>query len=159
MTVVGIAVKVAVYNRHWSTGGGGEKFAAGIAAALAAEHDVMLIAHEAVDTGWLGERLQLDLAGVGVDVVAEDAGAVSHAPAGYDLLVNASYRSGDPNRARSGLYVVHFPRCRVRCVRRRWRSGRRVCSTAAPRSRTATASTCRNEPGCGPSSGLRATPR
>jgi glycosyltransferase involved in cell wall biosynthesis len=102
-------VKVAVYNRHWSTGGGGEKFAAGIAAALAAEHDVMLIAHEAVDTGWLGERLQLDLAGVGVDVVAGDAGAVSHASAGYDLLVNASYRSGDPNRARSGLYVVHFP--------------------------------------------------
>ena len=50
MTVVGIAQKVAVYNRHWSTGGGGEKFAAGIAAALAAEHDVMLIAHEAVDT-------------------------------------------------------------------------------------------------------------
>jgi hypothetical protein len=38
-------VKVAVYNRHWSTGGGGEKFAAGIAAALAAEHDVVLIAH------------------------------------------------------------------------------------------------------------------
>jgi glycosyltransferase involved in cell wall biosynthesis len=102
-------VKVAVYDRHWSTGGGGEKFAAGIAAALAAEHDVMLIAHEAVDTGWLGERLQLDLAGVGVDVVAEDAGAVSQASAGYDLLVNASYRSGDPNRARRGLYVVHFP--------------------------------------------------
>jgi len=102
-------VKLAVYDRYWSTGGGGEKFAAGIAVALAAEHDVVLIAHEAVDTGWLGERLQIDLAGVGVDVQAEDAGAVSHASAGYDLLVNASYRSGDPSRARRGLYVVHFP--------------------------------------------------
>jgi glycosyltransferase involved in cell wall biosynthesis len=102
-------VKVAVYDRYWSTGGGGEKFAAGIAVALAADHDVMLIAHEAVDTAWLGERLQIDLSGVGVDVEAEDAGAVSHASAAYDLLVNASYRSGDPSRARHGLYVVHFP--------------------------------------------------
>ena len=102
-------MKVAVYDRHWPTGGGGEKFAAGIAVALAAEHDVVLIAHEAVDTGWLGERLQLDLGGIGVDVQAEDAGAVSQASAAYDLLVNASYRSGDPNRARHGLYVVHFP--------------------------------------------------
>ncbi len=102
-------MKVAVYDRYWPTGGGGEKFAAGIAAALAAEHDVALVAHDEVDTGWLGERLQLDLAGVGVDVQPEDAGAVSHASAAYDLFVNASYRSGDPNLARHGLYVVHFP--------------------------------------------------
>ncbi len=102
-------MKVAVYDRYWSTGGGGEKFAAGIAAALAADHDVVLIAHEAVDTGWLGERLHVDLTGVGVDVQAEDAGAVSHASAAHDLFVNASYRSGDASRARHGLYVVHFP--------------------------------------------------
>ena len=102
-------MNVAVYDRYWSTGGGGEKFAAGIAVALAAEHDVVLIAHEAVDTGWLGERLQIDLAGVGIDVEAEDAGAVSHASARYDLFVNASYASGDPSHARHGLYVVHFP--------------------------------------------------
>jgi glycosyltransferase involved in cell wall biosynthesis len=102
-------VKVAVYDRYWPTGGGGEKFAAGIAVALAGDHDVSLIAHDEVDTAWLGERLQLDLAGVGVDVQPEDAGAVSHASAGYDLLVNASYRSGDPSLARHGLYVVHFP--------------------------------------------------
>jgi glycosyltransferase involved in cell wall biosynthesis len=102
-------VKVAVYDRYWSTGGGGEKFAAGVAAALATDHDVVLIAHDGVDTGWLGERLDIDLTGVGVDVHAEDAGAVSHASAAYDLFVNASYRSGDASRARHGLYVVHFP--------------------------------------------------
>ena len=102
-------MKVAVYDRYWSTGGGGEKFAAGVAAALATDHDVVLIAHDGVDTGWLGERLDIDLTGVGVDVQAEDAGAVSHASAAYDLFVNASYRSGDASRARHGLYVVHFP--------------------------------------------------
>jgi len=102
-------MKVAVYDRFWPTGGGGEKFAAGIAAALAAEHDVSLIAHDAVDTDWLGERLQLDLRGIRVDVQPQDAGAVSRASASYDLFVNASYRSGDPSGARHGLYVVHFP--------------------------------------------------
>jgi glycosyltransferase involved in cell wall biosynthesis len=102
-------MKVAVYDRFWPTGGGGEKFAAGIAAALAGEHDVALIAHGAVDTAGLGERLQLDLRGLRVDVQPEDAGAVSRASATYDLFVNASYRSGDPSRARHGLYVVHFP--------------------------------------------------
>src|SRR5918994_5232991 len=102
-------MKVAVYDLYWPTGGGGEKFAAGIAAALAPEHDVTLVAHEDLDTGWLGERLQLALSGVRVDGQPADAGAVSHASARYDLFVNASYASGDPNHARHGLYVVHFP--------------------------------------------------
>jgi glycosyltransferase involved in cell wall biosynthesis len=102
-------VKVAVYDRYWPTGGGGEKFAAGIAAALAPEHQVELLAHAPVDRSWLGERLGLDLGAVGVRLVPEAAGGVTAASADYDLLVNASYQSGDPNRARHGLYVVHFP--------------------------------------------------
>jgi glycosyltransferase involved in cell wall biosynthesis len=102
-------VKVAVYDRYWATGGGGEKFAGGIAAALADGHDVHLVAHEAVDLAWLGERLHLDLADVALDVVDDHPAAVAEASAGYDLLVNASYGSGDVNRARHGLYVVHFP--------------------------------------------------
>jgi glycosyltransferase involved in cell wall biosynthesis len=102
-------LSVGVYDRYWPTGGGGEKFAAGIAAALADEYRVDLLAHEPVDRAWLGERLALDLSGVGVRLVPEPAGAVSQASADYDLFVNASYLSGDPNRARRGLYVVHFP--------------------------------------------------
>jgi glycosyltransferase involved in cell wall biosynthesis len=100
-------VKVAVYDRYWPTGGGGEKFAAGIAAALAGSHDVALLSHAELDRAWLGERLDLDLAGVGVDVV-DDLG-VTAASEAYDLFVNASYLSWDASRARHGLYVVHFP--------------------------------------------------
>jgi glycosyltransferase involved in cell wall biosynthesis len=100
-------VKVAVYDRYWPTGGGGEKFAAGIAAALAGEHDVSLLAHEPVDRDWLGERLDLDLSPVGVDVI-DDLG-VTAASEAYDLFVNASYLSWDASRARHGLFVVHFP--------------------------------------------------
>jgi glycosyltransferase involved in cell wall biosynthesis len=100
-------VKVAVYDRYWPTGGGGEKFAAGIAAALAGAHDVALLSHADLDRAWLGERLDLDLSGVGVDVV-DDLG-VTAASEAYDLFVNASYLSWDASRARHGLYVVHFP--------------------------------------------------
>jgi glycosyltransferase involved in cell wall biosynthesis len=102
-------VKIAVYDRYWSTGGGGEKFAAGIAAALAGEHEVDLVAHEPVDLGWLGERLHLDLAKLGVDQVPDHAGGVTTASSKYDVFVNASYRSGDPSRAGRSVYVVHFP--------------------------------------------------
>jgi glycosyltransferase involved in cell wall biosynthesis len=104
-----VPVKVGVYDGYWATGGGGEKFAAGIAAALAGEHEVDLVAHEPVDLGWLGERLHLDLAKVGVAEVPDHAGGVTAASAGYDVFVNASYRSGDPSRAGRGVYVVHFP--------------------------------------------------
>lgn len=102
-------MRVGVYDRYWPTGGGGEKFAAGIAAALAGEHEVDLVAHEPIDLAWLGERLHLDVSGLGVEQVPDHAGGVTAASAGYDVFVNASYRSGDPSRARRGLYVVHFP--------------------------------------------------
>ena len=69
-------MKVAVYDRYWPTGGGGEMFAAGIAAALAGSHDVALLSHAELDRGWLGERLDLDLSGVGVDVV-DDLGVTA----------------------------------------------------------------------------------
>ena len=116
-------MKVAVYDRYWPTGGGGEKFAAGIAAALASEHDVSLLAHADVDRAWLGERLDLDLTTVGVDVV-DDLG-VAAASEAYDLFVNASYLSWDASRARHGLYVVHFPGPRPERVEaaRRWLAG------------------------------------
>ncbi len=118
-------MKVAVYDRYWSTGGGGEKFAAGVAAALASHHDVHLMAHEPVDLDWLGERLMLDLSGVSVDVLDDDLG-VAGASAAYDLFVNASYLSWDANRARHGLFIVHFPGPRPDRAEqaRRWVAGR-----------------------------------
>jgi hypothetical protein len=118
-------VRVAVYDRYWSTGGGGEKFAAGVAAALAPDHDVSLLAHEDVDVAWLGERLHLDLAGVGLDVLDDDLG-VARASAAYDLFVNASYLSWDANRARHGMFIVHFPGPRPDRAEqaRRWLAGR-----------------------------------
>ena len=64
-------MKVAVYDRYWSTAGGGEKYAGGVAEVLSRGHDVTLIAHDEVDTDWLGERLGLDLGRTTVTVVDE----------------------------------------------------------------------------------------
>jgi glycosyltransferase involved in cell wall biosynthesis len=125
-------VKVAVYDRYWATGGGGEKFAAGIAAALAPDHDVRLLAHTDVDVAWLGERLHLDLGAVGVDVLDDDLG-VTRASAAYDLFVNASYLSWAANRARHGMFIVHFPGPRPHRAEqaRRWIAGRARGALAA----------------------------
>jgi glycosyltransferase involved in cell wall biosynthesis len=101
-------MKVAVYDRYWATAGGGETFAAGVAHALADDHEVTLLAHEPVDTAWLGERLAVDLSGVEVQQVGP-AHHVERASRDHDLLINLSFKSSDRNGARRGLYVVHFP--------------------------------------------------
>jgi hypothetical protein len=149
-------VKVAVYDLHWPTGGGGEKFAAGIAAALAPDHDVRLLAHEPLDRAWLGERLDLDLGAVAVDVVADELG-VAAASEAYDLFVNASYLSWDANRARHGLFVVHFPGPRPD---RAERSRRWLAARAGPvlDSGGATGSTRRSRRGSTASAGRAVTP-
>jgi len=75
---------------------------------LSAHHDVTLVAHEALDTIWLGERLASDLSRVAVTVV-DPTVALEVVSAGYDLLVNLSYRDHGANGAAHGIYVVHFP--------------------------------------------------
>ena len=102
-------MKVAVYDRWWSTAGGGEKFAGGLAEVLSVDHDVDLIVHEPVDLGFLGERLQLDLSRCGTREVPLGDPDVSDASADYDLFLNASFHSAAVNRATHGIYVVHFP--------------------------------------------------
>jgi glycosyltransferase involved in cell wall biosynthesis len=102
-------VKIAVYDRFWPTAGGGEKFAAGIAAVLADDHDVDLLGHDDVDLADLGERLQLDLDAVDLRRVPLEPGEVEAASEDYDLLINASFTSIDRSAAGAGIYVVHFP--------------------------------------------------
>ena len=50
-------MRIAVYNQHWSTAGGGERFAGGIAEALARRpgRQVSLVAHAPIDTDALSQ--------------------------------------------------------------------------------------------------------
>ncbi len=99
---------VAVYDAYWSTGGGGESYAGGIAEVLHHDFDVTLLAHESFDVPSLAERLGLDLDGVTLRVIDECADLES-VSAEFDVLFNASYRSHARNGAQTGVYVVHFP--------------------------------------------------
>lgn len=101
-------MRVAVFDRYWSTLGGGEQFAGGIAAALSERYDVELLGPEPVDHPRLAERLRLDLSHLPVRLVDTDD-EVSAASLDYDLFVNCTYMSPVVNRAKQGLYVVHFP--------------------------------------------------
>ncbi len=101
-------MRVAIYNRHWATLGGGEKYAGAMAQALRERHDVTLLAHGEVDLGELDERLVLDLAGLPVQQIGL-AGRLREASSAYDLLVNASFESSEPNGAPRGIYIAYFP--------------------------------------------------
>ena len=54
----GEAVKTAVYNRYWSTGGGAEKYGGVIAQILSGDGPLDLLTHEPVDVEWLADRLR-----------------------------------------------------------------------------------------------------
>ncbi len=112
--------RVAVYDAFWSTAGGGETYAAGVADVLSRSRDVTLVAHQPLDTGWLGERLGLDLSRTSV-VVVDPCDPLERVSRGFDLLVNLSYRDHGRNGARHGVYVVHFPD-RPGAERARWQA-------------------------------------
>jgi glycosyltransferase involved in cell wall biosynthesis len=102
-------VRVAVYDAYWSTLGGGEQFAGGIAAALARQGNAVdLVGPDPVDPGRFAERLGIDMGGLGYRPIGQESDVTS-ASAEYDLLVNCTYQSVADNRAAHGLYVVHFP--------------------------------------------------
>ena len=101
-------MKIAVYDQYWSTLGGGEQFAGGIAAALRDDHDVTLVGPDAIDTTRFAERLGIDLAGLPLQRIDQESD-VSVLSADYDILVNCTYQSTAVNRAAHGIYVVHFP--------------------------------------------------
>lgn len=101
-------LRVGVYNLYWSTYGGGEQVAGAFAQALAGEHDVTLLGPEPVDTAATSARLGVDLSGCSYQRAVDDD-AASAASGGFDVFVNCTYLSTAPNRARCGLYYVHFP--------------------------------------------------
>ena len=101
--------RIAVYDLHWRTIGGGEQVAGAVVEALvAAGHEVTMLGPEPVDREFLLERLGVDVSGAAFRVVDAELGAAA-ASADYEAFVNVTYRSTAPNHADHGLYYVHFP--------------------------------------------------
>jgi glycosyltransferase involved in cell wall biosynthesis len=103
-------MKTGIYNRHWNTLGGGEKYAGAIAQHLAAFGPLDLVGQEPFSLPALEQRLQLDLKGCRALVIPDGSdGAVEDLSAGYDLWINSSYSSTARSRARKSMLVVFFP--------------------------------------------------
>ncbi|MEY2448730.1 MAG: hypothetical protein QOH79_2206, partial [Acidimicrobiaceae bacterium] len=90
-------MRIGVYNRHWATLGGGEKYGGGIAQALQDKYDVELVSHEPFDVESFSERLTVDLSASRLRVIDNEPRSVTTASADYDLFVNTSYLSNDPS--------------------------------------------------------------
>lgn len=102
-------MRAAVYNLYWSTFGGGEQVAAGIAELLLARgYEVVLFGPEPVDHQATRERLGRHLNGADWQRITDDEEAAA-ASEGFDLFVNCTYLSSARARSGRSLYYVHFP--------------------------------------------------
>ncbi len=122
------AMRVGIYNRYWSTYGGGERYAAALAAALQDAADVELIGIDRQDPADLGPRLGLTLDRVRyVRWPALPCARLTPYTRPYDLFINATFGSSLRSEARRSAYVVFFPQ---RVVSRPQAMLRRLAHTA-----------------------------
>ncbi len=98
-----------MYNAHWTTLGGGEQLAGGMAAALGRAHDVELLVSHPFDAIVTSERLGFDLTGFPQVQIAHGTRAFLEASERYDVLANTSFGCTFPSRAARSIYYVHFP--------------------------------------------------
>ncbi|NTW14690.1 MAG: glycosyltransferase [Candidatus Moranbacteria bacterium] len=102
-------MKVAVYNEHLSTAGGGEKYMGSIVEYLVAKgHSVDLISGKEVDAS-IFDRLNLNMGACNI-LNANDFGvSVSEKSSEYDLFLNVTYQSQLIPRAKHNAIVIFFP--------------------------------------------------
>jgi glycosyltransferase involved in cell wall biosynthesis len=103
-------MKIGIFNRYWSTMGGGEQNAGSYAAYFAKEHEVELIGIEHFDVEHLSKILgKSEIAGLPVRVIGTHATAATEVSSEYDLFISHSYLSDDYSLAPRSIYVCMFP--------------------------------------------------
>lgn len=110
-------MRIGIYNRYWSTRGGGERYAGAIAEILSKDHRVELLGPAPVDLQDLAHHLGLDLSRSTFRLLPEvSERRLAPLTAEYDLFFNCTYLSRLPTRAKMSVYLVLFPQ-------RVWRPG------------------------------------
>ena len=103
-------MRIGLYNLHWRTLGGGERYASVMARVLSSRGQVELIGADPMDVQEVGDHLGVDLSGVGYrQLSARGNAAVSELSAEYDLFVNSSFHANFLCRAPRSAYVVFYP--------------------------------------------------
>ncbi len=104
-------MRIALYNRHFATLGGGERRCALLAAHLARTHEVALFTATPIDSGSLRNLFGIDLSGVRNVVLPSLESEHRSMIAAWqpDLFINNSHASQMPCPAASGIYMCMFP--------------------------------------------------
>ncbi len=103
-------MRVGIYNRYWTTQGGGERYAGTIAEALKTEAEVDVIGVEPLNLDDLGVHLDVDFRGTRfVRWPGLPCSRLTPFTRSYDVFVNATYWSSMRSEAKRSAYVVLFP--------------------------------------------------
>lgn len=101
-------MRIAIYNQHFRTLGGGERRSLALAAHLAQRHEVTIIAEAAVPAETLQRIFAIDPAGVRW-LDAPGWGRSGEPEERFDVFINNSHLSDLRNPARFGVYMCMFP--------------------------------------------------
>jgi glycosyltransferase involved in cell wall biosynthesis len=103
-------MNIGIYNRYWSTFGGGEKHIGMIAEVLAMDHNVELLSIERINWEELGKRLSLDLSKCSKRILQnKTCNDLSSYSKEYDVFINSTYNSFLESQAKNSIYMCFFP--------------------------------------------------
>jgi glycosyltransferase involved in cell wall biosynthesis len=104
-------MRIALYNLHFATLGGGERRTALLAAHLAQAHEITIFSASPLDTESIRDTFDIDLSGMSNRVLPtlELHHAAAVAAWNPDLFINNSYCSRLPCPAPRGIYMCMFP--------------------------------------------------
>lgn len=102
--------RAVVYNKWWSSLGGGEVVSSAIAQALLArDYDVICVSGKHVTPHSIKERLGFDLAQCNFQFIWNDEETLQELTKEADIYVNATYMDYSVGHAKQNIYYVHFP--------------------------------------------------
>jgi glycosyltransferase involved in cell wall biosynthesis len=104
-------LRIALYNLHFATLGGGERRTALLATHLARAHDVALFSAAPIDAAKISHLFDIDVSAVQNIVLPPDESQHAHSIAAWrpDLFINNSHASRLPCPAKRGIYMCMFP--------------------------------------------------
>jgi glycosyltransferase involved in cell wall biosynthesis len=101
-------MRVAIYNQHFRTLGGGERRSLALAAHLAHSHEVTIIAEAALPRDELKKLFDIEIDGIRW-LTNPNWGQDGRPTDEFDVFINNSHGSALKNPARFGIYMCMFP--------------------------------------------------
>jgi glycosyltransferase involved in cell wall biosynthesis len=102
-------LKIAIYNLHFATLGGGERRTSALAAHLAKNHHVTLFVRSPASINTAKTFFGIDLANVEIISLEHKVHSAEIARRQFDLFINNSHGSNFPNPAHRGIYMCMYP--------------------------------------------------